>query len=1198
MRASSPFSEVLDGLNPEQREAATATAGNVFISAGAGTGKTKTLTAHYVACLLAAEDEQREGGVVAGILAITYTKAAAAELADRIRGTLREIGRDDLAREMGDAWISTIHSFCQRILRAESLELSGEDVTDPSFATLEPLEAYSLRAQAIDEVLRRWAVVHPDLLKVVLSEKSRAAAVNTISTIVNERGVWGYQSGQVRGSATLPETPDNGSGPRPSLPWQERAAAISEAIVDMAEESHGRYREMKALRSALDYGDLITRVAGLFERNPRIAAKYREQFNRIIIDEFQDTNELQYSVFRAIARNNLSIVGDKNQSIYSFQGAQAEVFNRARQEVGYAESGFLLELGSNYRSHEDVLNFANVAFTSPTMFGDDGLVQLRHARDENRAGVDKLAGAKPPARVVIAPILGDNKKPKAEDSLSKMSAAQREAIWIADWVERLHRQQDPPVALADIKIVVRARTDAATYSAELRSRNIPAQVVGGKGLLNDPVVRAVLALVRVLDNPADEAALVQLMISPIGRVPDQELADLRLEPGATTASRTDAGTGEGGEECGLWSAVQRAVEGGAAGERLSGLFSAVCLARDSLGVLALDAVIKAVVAHSGVDLMLLSATDGHGRPDLDARQGFENLMEFIDLAGSWDRAGGSIRSFISEIEGYIGQRESMELPRWSDGSEGGDVVSILTVHATKGLEFPVVILPITSWTAGPKFEGACRIGHVERMGISADAPARELRVTTKVGLTAEELAVARKLQSERSPWISGVELSAESGSFTPAEYTELGELILKADLEEMRRLMYVAVTRARDMVIIGHRAPSKKGSGSHEAKKGVDLWAAMLRDRFVEGDYPDFRLKEGSSPFEVALDTSMLTHAHWASAVREGVLGYPPVESAWAAELLGEDLPEGDGRLTTENANNQCEETEKYADRELEGARHLELVPRRSVGLSELSQVSASHLSVYRSCPRQYYLQYLAGAGTLRNKDPNDSANRGNALHAIMERTVGGDSIDLGMAQCVLKSFRVDESFHGALVNQAQQLLDCESLGRLRAEGAEVRTERQFYEHIVGASGSVCLQGYIDVLARRRDGAVSILDYKSGKGSGRDRYEVQARCYALVALRGGGTEVEVRFLMPSADRADMSGSEDVLFDGEIPYYRFAYSTEDRPAIEAAILEAAHGMVKAGELSDAELEDSVAFGTCMYCGFPGPLCAVGAKRKRS
>lgn len=1176
---SEAFDRVLAELNPAQREAASTTTGTLFISAGAGTGKTKTLTAHYVACILAMLELNPESTAVDRVLAITYTNAAAAELAERVKKTLRSIGRDDVARQMGDAWISTMHAFCLRVLRSEAPQLRGIDALDPAFTTLDALEATALRAHAIDAVFDRWARDDRSRLRALLSEKSRSAVERSIGDILSQRAVWGYGADAV----VVPTDPGD------SATWRERSQEVASAVVDMSAEAHDRYEELKRERAALDYGDLILRVKRLFETNPVVAERYRTQFGRIIIDEFQDTNRLQYAVFQAIASDNLSIVGDKNQSIYAFQGAQAEVFDLARADVERADGGLRLELGSNYRSHADVLNFANAAFTSTEMFGEGGLVRLEHARDEAREGVDTLAAAHPDSRLVLAPILGSNKQAEAEDAFLSMGAAEREAVWIADWVERLHKHHDPPVPLADIKVVVRARTSAGIYAAELRSRGIPAFVVGGTGLLNDATVRATLALVRVIDNPANESALTQLLISPFGRVPDQTLADLRF----ATQERM-AKSDEPDRDCGLWSAIGQWVADGAAGGDLADLFAAVSRARESLGAVPLDAVLLSVVAQRGVDLMLLGAPEGSSQSELELRQSYENLMRFIEMAGTWDRTGGSARGFISEIESLIEQKETLELPLWSDGSEGGEVVSIMTIHATKGLEFPVVIFPTTAWGVGPKSEGACRVSHVQESRAAGGAEGQgEIWVTASVNLVGDEPARAKSLVKTKAADAADFALKTAPGRYVPLPHRVAAERREEAELREARRLMYVAVTRARDMLIVGHRVDADEPAPGATPATGAQVWHAMVRDRFIDGDYPDYSLQDARYPFELTLDRSMLTSAEYSDAHEQGeVRG----SSRMGAGLSGGDFG---GEPGPGNAGaGHCEAVIAP------GARHLELEVRRAVHPNRLSQVSASHLSVFRRCPRLYYLQYLAGAGTLRNKNPNDEANRGNALHAIVEMNWSTEVLDLERAERVLRAHRIDAEYHPEVLAQAAALLSAASLSELRGSAYTVQVERQFYEHIAGdertdePAGSVCLQGYIDAIAIGPDGSVRVLDYKSGKGADREHYRTQADCYALVGLKLGAPHVDVRFLMPGASAEELSERGDVETDGAIPYYQFRYAPDDRARIEAEILGAVSQMVESGDVGEADLEAHVSFSTCMACGFRGPLCGVGARRKRS
>lgn len=1178
------FEQHLAGLNPSQRKAATTTEGNLLISAGAGTGKTGTLTAHYVATLLdmAPEDQRTRG--TQGVLAITFTTAAASELNRRIRSLLRSIGRDDLARQMGDAWISTFHAFCARLLKAEAPLLVGELALDPGFSQLDELEASAVLAQAYADTFDSWAFERLDDLRQLYKFTDQDSLRQSIGQVLSLRKTYGLGLERVLADVDLK---GRGGSAEDERPWRRRSHHASRCVVELARDVQGRYSELKSDLGAMDFDDLILRAYQLLSSDASVAEKYREQFDRIIIDEFQDTNHLQYRMFREISRNNLSIVGDKNQSIYAFQGAQASVFERATNDllVESAQKGAwttTVELGANYRSHEDILNFVNTTFASDAMFGSEGIVPLSVPDGEEHSAVHADIPAAMPSRVLVAPIGARDKTwPTCPGDIG-VAASGREVQWAADWVERF-RSEECGFRLSDVHVLVRRRRLGKQLAAELVSRGIPAVVLGGDGLLVDPAVRATIALLELLDNLEDDEAFIRLAISPIGRVPDQELMDVHAR---SRASRTDAG-----ERLSLWGAARKRVESGTCGEDLADLVRSVELATQAIGVLPIDRVIRSVVAQRGYDLALLAPSGDDLGATLKNQQSYSNLMAFADRAREWQSAGGSLRGYLADIKQNLAAKKTLSIPETSVGRGISDAVTISTIHASKGLEYPIVMFPLGGWKYEDIGRGCSAVGVVGEEGAANSEP--YVVVSTRVSLTDEEVSLASGAAVETIGMADPDLVARSKGAidYTPQDLAQIEADWLEREIAESKRLMYVAVTRARNAVLIGYQAERSKPESVE--KHGRAAWQSALEETVLDGQFPRYSVRSGL-PFDLTLQEDYLLD------VSVDVADWPEAEKAYTAAVqrAASCVAAGDveGLDTSAQQGGGAPSDPRVCSAEF-GSREAEYQKSSAPVSDPLLQVSASHIRAYYRCPRQYHLQYRVGAGSLRTKDPDDATNLGNALHAILERGWASQELDGDRALAILKTHRISEHNHAGVLQQARLLLGSSSIAELRGQDCRVTAEKQFYVPLGDCATScspgdgVFLQGYIDLYAMRVDRTARVLDYKSGHGSEKGSYETQARCYALVALREGAEAVEVRFLMPDAAEPPVGA----IVDGGIAYHRFDFTSSDAPSIEREVLDAVNGMAEAGGVSEDTLKELVEFKVCASCGYAGPLCDVGAAR---
>ncbi len=437
-QAAPTASPLLDGMNPQQREAVLSADGPVLILAGAGSGKTRVIT-HRIAHLVLERDVPSHA-----ILAVTFTNKAAAEMKARTEALLH-------GERLG-AWISTFHSLCVRLLRREHAA------------------AGLAREFVIYDDADQLAAVREALRRLDLSEKLHAPrkVLSRISAAKNARG---------RGRAQAPEAED---------------ASVGAAL-------HGRvaqaYQELLASANALDFDDLLLRAVDLFARHEDVRERWQQRFQYVLVDEYQDTNRAQYELVRHLvgARGNLTVVGDEDQSIYSWRGA--DIQNILDFEADYPGAR-VLRLEENYRSSQAILDAAG------------GVV----AHNRLRKG-KTLRAVKPPGTPVRLHACGDEFQ---------------EAAFVVGEIAQRRR--------ARVAVLYRMNAQSRLFEEELRRHGIAYLVVGGVGFYERKEVKDVMAYLRVVQNPSDGAALRRVLNVPargIGERTVNEIAQLAERRGTS-----------------------------------------------------------------------------------------------------------------------------------------------------------------------------------------------------------------------------------------------------------------------------------------------------------------------------------------------------------------------------------------------------------------------------------------------------------------------------------------------------------------------------------------------------------------------------------------------------------------------------------------------------------------------------------------
>lgn len=580
---------IIDGLNPQQRAAVTHSGTPLLVIAGAGSGKTRVLT-RRIAYLLA------ERGVAPyEVLAITFTNKAANEMKERV---IELVG--NRAKSM---WVSTFHSACVRILRSDAVALGYSN----SFTIYDATDS-----------LRLVTLVMKDMNLDPKRYNSRAIA-GLISDAKNE----------LMGPADFAQT-------------------VKNQFDEIVAEVFTHYQKRLSTANALDFDDLISRTVELLQRHPEIRAKYRSRFKHILVDEYQDTNHAQYILIRELVGTSfdgfpmaeLCVVGDSDQSIYAFRGAN--IRNILQFEDDFPDATTVL-LEQNYRSTQNILSAANA------VIANNESRKAKNLWSESGSG-DVIKGY------------------VAEDEHD-------EADYVINEIKRL---RDSNISNpGDTAIFYRTNAQSRVFEESFLRTGIPYKVVGGVRFYERKEVKDFLAYLRVLVNPSDEVSLRRIINTPKRGIGDRALDSVDLH------ARN--------EGISFWQALKQISEINNIPARsisaVTGFVDLISNLQTLVEAKVLPSVIaQAVVEQSGL-LAEFEKTD-----DLQDEGRVENLQELISVAVEYEESEVEEGEEIS-LQGFLEQvslvADSDQIP---EGEDHGGVVTLMTLHTAKGLEFPTVFL--------------------------------------------------------------------------------------------------------------------------------------------------------------------------------------------------------------------------------------------------------------------------------------------------------------------------------------------------------------------------------------------------------------------------------------------------------------------------------------------------------------------------
>jgi ATP-dependent helicase/nuclease subunit A len=1128
-------------LTSEQQLAIATRDVSVALSAGAGCGKTFVLTERFLSHLdrVAVTSDATDAAQLRQLIAITFTEAAAREMRSRIRDAcyerLQTAVADEqdywlrLLREIDTARISTIHSFCASLLRAHAAEAG----LDPTFGVLDSGDADVLQYNVIDDVLReelaaldsdtlnlaaafglgrlkqqiavllnerhhdyfqtwqaasvqemvdRWRQWHQcDAFPNALREIAAAAPVDDLlellrgvtptkaafcaardglllllpklaSAQLNEQELGAIRElARVQTICTPKDWPtanafneyrdackvlrDMVDAHKPA-PFVEavaqEAAQLGLSLLRLTAKVMIAYTQRKAALGQLDFDDLLSKAFALVThpQNAALRSRLADDLRLLLVDEFQDTDQLQVDLVKAICgpgfdTGRLFFVGDFKQSIYRFRGAAPKVFRDLRDQL--TEHG-RLPLNMNFRSQPAVLDFVNALFCDAFTHDGQGYAPLRPSRTQITAapGVeflwtltpDKNTGAKGAAEA-------------ARREEARAIACRLRSLVDSSSDERpiVDRQsgQPRPVQLGDVAILFRALSDVHLYEEALREYELPYYLVGGHAFYAQQEVYDVLNLLRAVASNADELSLAGALRSPFFSLQDETLFWLVEGAGSLNA-------GLFADQLPAQLTVEECAKVAAAAETIRTLRAR----KDHVPIATL---LGEALARTGYDAVLLAEFLGERK--------LANLHKLMERARAADSGVSDLDGFITQLAQFISTQPKEALA--ATLPETADVIRLMTIHHAKGLEFPLVIVP--DLDRPPNIRTPCA------------ALDRDLGPVV--------------------PWPVDEDAKAATGMslFAATERSE--------ELEERKRLLYVACTRAADYLIL-----SSSLAGYDQPRSD---WMKFLAERF------------GLSSGELV---SELPPGYELPQIR--VICDPQTDRKPAGKSHGPDLLkmlEEARQLATDGGGNIPHAVESVP---------VERAAHRQFSFSQLTGQLVATDSELRE-PADVAQRYTTTSA--------DARGLGSLVHDVLSRVEYAGKFDVAdWCRHLATQHRVMD--YEAAANQASEMIERFLAAPLAKQLAKARTLHREVEFLLAwplgeTNRRGCfLRGFIDLIYQDADGRWHLVDYKTNHVTAADvsavseRYALQLSVYALAAERVLGqppVELVLYFMQPGEE---------------------------------------------------------------------------------
>lgn len=1205
------------------------------VVAGAGSGKTDTLTRRVVYALL--HPEASGASDIEDILAITYTEKAAKELSSRIKEALLQAAApdNDLAEQalkMDGAWISTIHGMAARILRENALSFG----IDPSFGVVADEGRDDLFGRALESVLSDGAgdpaleaalaqlngeygpasvrtmvgtlaekiAATPGGLSFVTVPADPGRALLTLGLRVQEfcRRLCDAADGSKKPlSATLLAFQEQAAAPlrrlfdwpedaavEEEMPTAQRVAAIEamdaaealdladgfprlspraalakeplescglppsaafaqcvlelslaaavphrESLIALAERCAALYRQIKDAAGVLDNDDLLALCAAKLT-DPAfssIAERYHRRFKLVMVDEFQDTNQMQVDMINLVAGGDpgtpspkLCVVGDAQQSIYRFRNADLSVFQEHVRRVGESPEGRRIELGENFRSHGEILAFSKGVFAS--VFGEDYL-DLLHGRDEERVlaagegykGAAAGEEASVPRRVNIS-VFG---------TAGNGGYAEAAAASIARDFRVLADRGTPAGAMA---ILLGKMTHADIYARALEEAGLKCAITGGSVFRDAPETKLCGALLFALANPRDTSALVSVLVSDLFGLGPADLLVLvslgpegrgRLSDAFTAAEAPDLGDGPAARAV----AVLRQAYGRAGTDGASSIIEDILFRSGWLGRLGAAGQSRAANAFKALRII----------GELEA----EGTSGILDTA----------RLFKARVE------TAKEAPGVLS-AEGDDFVRIMTIHASKGLSIPVVA--VAEADAGRERSSKLRLLDDRGRTFLSLTPGRSM--DDRGDLMAKAPADLKGRQPMEPLRIrQAVEAAAEGAPVSATElHSALAALDAQGDFEEHQRKLYVAYTRSKEALFVTLKAFPK---GRSDLLGPGDVPGAIAHRLFGEEGLGAFAAVEG------ALQVVPL-HTSYGSDPRLDIdweVRFQAIPADGSSREEGEGSGEAEGPAVPAHAPAPAAAPAAPVDYP-EGAAAALLPSQPYRALWAQGILSASSIGAAAGVHGEGEVsEDGAGQGVPEGslilcdlqdegEPPAAAAERGTAFHALGEWAALHRRADGSLAmppaqriEAMGRLYGLNSRQRGELPRLLERWLGSPQARRVQDCRCAV-PEQPFWVALEAPDGAVrrsplVLQGFIDLLAYDEygRGCAYVIDYKTGSRlrtheERREAYGLQAACYAYALLQQGFDEVVLDFVFvdqPDPANPDIPTATRFPAEGEAPY---------------------------------------------------------------
>ena len=568
------MSQILEGLNNKQHEAVINTEGPCLVIAGAGSGKTKVLT-HKIAYLI-----QEKNIAPWNILAITFTNKAANEMKERITNLVGEQAKD--------IWMGTFHSICVKILRNHIDKIGFEK----SFIIFDTSDQRTLIKKCLKEL---------ELDDKTFSDRSVQSEISNAKNEMLE-------------------------------PDQYALRAKGEFRKEKIAEVYSLYQKRLKENNAIDFDDIINFTIKIFNENPEIIEYYSNKFRYVLVDEYQDTNKSQFTLVKQLAEvnGNITVVGDNDQGIYSFRGADiSNILNFERDFKGTK----IIKLEQNYRCTENILKVANA------------VIKNNETKYDKKLWTENEKGELP-------------KIYKADNEYD-------EGRYIVEQIEHLKRKEN--YKYSDFAVLYRMNTQSRAIEDILRREGVPYKIVGGLKFFERKEIKDIISYLRLIQNPSDNLSLTRIINEPkrgIGKTSLDKIADLAIE-----------------NETSMYEIIKHSNEYGLNRVYLNSreFINVIEELRGNIDKVSITELVKMTLKKTGYTKAL------EEEKTVEAENRIENLEEFLTVAMEFENeeAENSLQNFLE------GMTLSSDLDGVDDSEES---VTLMTLHSAKGLEFPVVFL--------------------------------------------------------------------------------------------------------------------------------------------------------------------------------------------------------------------------------------------------------------------------------------------------------------------------------------------------------------------------------------------------------------------------------------------------------------------------------------------------------------------------